>query len=137
MSETFFVGASELATLKNTFMVSGAPTDPTTVTLTITDPVGAVTTYTTGQVNHISLGLYTKDIPCTLAGEWAYVWTGTGTVPDVSSGTWTVQETNLGHLYVTPQMLRSRVGLADDDVTNDLELHGSCYAASRAVEQYC
>src|SRR3954467_12903300 len=138
----FVAGASELATLKNTFNVIinnvATPTDPTTVTLTVTDPDGTAVTYTyPATIVKVSTGVYTKDVSCPKPGQWQYVWTGTGTVSDVSDGGWEVQELSLGHLYVTPQALRSRVGIDDSDSRNDLELYGACYAASRSVEQYC
>lgn len=143
MATVFFQGASELATLTNTFTVTiggvVTPTDPTTIILAVTDPVGAVSTYSFAgaTITRTGTGAYAKDIACTLAGEWTYIWTGTGTVPDVNHGSFSVQETNLGHLYVTPQMLRSRLRMSATDSTDDQELHGACYAASRSLEQYC
>jgi hypothetical protein len=143
MGTVFFVGASELATLTNVFTVTSGgvttPTDPTTVTLVVTDPQGTATTYTYAgaQITHTGAGAFAKDISCTLAGEWSYVWTGTGAVSDVNHGSFTVQETNLGHLYVTPQMLKSRAGISATDSSNDQELYGACYAASRQIENYC
>lgn len=143
MGVVFFAGASELATLTNTFyLTSGGittPTDPTTVTLAVTDPTGTVLTYTYGgaTITRTGPGAYAKDISCTIPGEWSYTWTGTGVASDVNHGSFTVQETNLGHLYATPQMIKSRVGLSLTDSTNDQELHGACYAASRAIDKYC
>jgi hypothetical protein len=139
----FFAGPSETATLSNLFTVTSGgvttPTDPTTVTLTVNDPSGASTTYTyaAAQINRSGAGLYFKDIPSPTAGEWSFTWAGTGTVPDVVHGSYTVLETNLGHLYATPQMIKSRVGLSPTDTSNDYELQGSCYAASRAIETMC
>lgn len=139
----FYSGASEIATLSNTFSITTGgvttPTDPTTVSLTVTDPSGTASTYTWAglQVQRQSAGKFFKDIACTIPGEWSYVWAGTGVVNDVEHGSWTVFETNLGHLYATPQMIKSRVGIPASDTTNDQELHGACYAASRQIEQYC
>lgn len=136
-STVFFEGASELATLTNTFQVGGAPTDPTEVTVTVTDPTQISTTYTysASQITKTGTGVYAKDIPCTTAGTWTYEWVGTVTASDVIAGTWEVLETQLGHLYCTVDMLKS--SFKDSRVTDDLEYHTACFAASRALEQYC
>jgi hypothetical protein len=137
MATVFFQGASELATLTNTFTVNGTPTDPSTVSLTITDPTQTSTTYTyaAAQITKTGTGVYTKDIPCTIAGTWVYEWAGTTAASDVVAGTWEVQETTLGKLYCTVDMLKSRMG--DTRTTDDLEYHAACFAASRALERYC
>jgi len=134
-STVFFEGAAELATVSNTFTVDGVATDPTAVTLTITDPTGVDTVYTGAQVTHVATGIYKKDIPCTIVGTWAYQWTGTIVGSDVVAGTWEVHETQLGHLYCTVEMLKSR--FKDTRTADDLEYHSACFAASRALEQYC
>jgi hypothetical protein len=102
MATVFFQGASELATLTNTFTVTiggiVTPTDPTTITLAVTDPVGTVTTYSFAgaTITRTGTGAYAKDIPCTLAGEWTYIWTGTGTVPDVNHGSFRCKKRTWG-----------------------------------------
>ena len=139
MSSTiFYEGTSELATLTNTFSVLGVNTDPTAVSLTVTDPTGAATTYTfaLAEITKTATGVYTKDISCTIAGEWQAVWTGTVVASDVQAVTWHVWETSLGKLYATVDALKSRLGNITT-TTNDTELHGACFAASRWVEQYC
>src|SRR5262245_40192263 len=138
MSATvFFQGASELATLTNTFQVNGAPTDPATISLTVTDPTQTATTYTfaAAQITKVSTGVYTKDIPCTIAGTWTYTWTGTTTASDVIAGTWEVHEVNLGKLYVSVEALKSRFQVTGTN--DDLEFHAACFASSRSLEQYC
>jgi hypothetical protein len=137
MAAVFFEGASELATLTNTFTVAGTPTDPSTVSLIITDPTGVATTYTYGaaQITKTGTGVYTKDIPCTIAGTWSYEWVGTAAASDVAAGTWEVLETDLGKLYCTVEMLKSSFKDARD--TDDLEYHAACFTASRSLEQYC
>lgn len=133
----FYQAASELATLTNTFSVNGVATDPTTVTLTITDPDGAAVTYTysLGEITKSATGVYTKDIPCPTAGDWQYVWTGTGTASDVAAGTWTVLETTLGRLYASVEAVKSRLNITNDN--SDFELHAACFSASRWLEQHC
>jgi len=137
-STVFFESASELATLTNTFKNSaGAPTDPGTISLTVTDPTGTATTYTyaASQITKTGTGVYTKDIACSIDGTWTFQWTGTGAVADVTAGTWEVHETTLGRLYCTVDALKSR--FSDTRTTDDLEYHAACFAASRALEQYC
>lgn len=135
----FYASASELATLTNTFRVAGVATDPTTVTLTITTPAGVATSYTyaAAEITKTATGVYTKDIPCTEAGEWQYVWTGTGSASDVQAGTWTVYETTLGKLYCTVDALKSRLGIPLTSTVDDYELHAACFSASRAIEHDC
>jgi len=137
-AEVFFTNASELATLTNTFEVSDVATDPTTVSLVITDPSGTATTYTyaLAEITKDSTGVYHKDIPCSTAGTWQYVWIGTGTATDVVAGTWSVVSTTLLNLYCTPEMLKSRAGITDNH--DDFEILGACRAVSRWIdEQYC
>lgn len=133
----FFESASELATLTNTFSVDGTPTDPTTISLIVTDPDGGSTTYTFAdtEITKTSVGVYTKDITCNLAGDWQAEWVGTGDAVDTTVVTWHVYETALGRLYATPAALTSRLGNPVD--ADDFELHMACFATSRAVEQYC
>lgn len=131
----FFNGSNELATLENVFAVGGTPTAPTDVTLVVTDPTGTPTTYNVGDLTNPSTGRYTKDVPCTSAGIWRYVWTGTGAASDVVAGTWTVTTTALGDLYVTPEILKSRKGITDS--YDDAEMWTACRAVSRWIDEYC
>lgn len=138
MSATvFYESVSELARLTNTFTVAGTPTDPTTITLTLTTPAGVATSYTFagGTVTKDGTGVYHKDVTCDQAGEWTFQWVGTGTAADTTVGTFTVQETTLGRLYATPAALKSRLGV--NDTQDDYEVHAACFAASRALETHC
>ncbi len=137
-ASVFFESASELARLSNTFTVSDVATDPTTVTLTVTDPSGTATVYTWagGTVTKDSTGVFHKDVTCSAAGEWQYQWTGTGAASDTTVGTFTVHETTVGRLYATVQALKSRLSVGATDTLDDYELHAACFAASRAIEQH-
>lgn len=137
-ASVFYESSSELARLSNTFTVSGAPTDPTTVTLTLTSPSGTSSSYTyaAAQIIKDSVGVYHKDVTCSEAGEWTYQWVGTGAATDTTVGTFTVQEATLGRLYATVDALKSRLSLAPTDRVDDYELHSACFAASRAIEQH-
>lgn len=136
MGVVLFANANETATLSNTFTLNNVATDPGTISLAVTDPLGATSTYTFAgaQITRTSAGVYWKEIPVSTAGEWTYLWTGTSPVADANHGSFTVLETNLGRLYATPQMIKSRVGIAATDSSFDYELQGACYAASRAIE---
>lgn len=136
-STVFYESSSELATLTNAFQVLSVNTDPTTVSLAVTDPTGTTTPYTyPATITKTSVGIYTKDIPCTLAGQWTAVWTGTGTASDLAPPTtWEVFPTSFGNLYAPPMALKAWLKITS--TTDDLEIHGACFAASRWIEQYC
>jgi hypothetical protein len=133
----YYESASELATLTNTFSVSGTATDPTTVSLVVTSPTGTATTYTyaLAEVAKTGTGAYSKDIACSEFGVWQYVWTGTGAAVDTVAGTWTVHPTTLGRLYCTPEELKGRAGITD--TLDDAEILASCEATSRWIDNYC
>lgn len=93
MSTVFEVGNTirTFGTFRNNTITvtDGAPAvtasplaDPTTVTLIVTDPSGQRTIYTYAEstVTKSSTGVYYRDIPLVLPGEWSIRWTGTGTV---------------------------------------------------------
>ena len=90
MADRFVVG--DTVTLTNTFAVAGTATDPTAVTLVVTDPAGTATTYTyaLAEITKSATGVYTKNITADSAGRWSYRWTGTGTAADVESGVFDV-----------------------------------------------
>lgn len=133
MSATvFFESSDEYATLQNIFEVSGTPTDPTTVTLTVTDPTG---TQTTPSTTHVSTGTYTALVTCTVVGTWGYLWEGTGTASDAVAGTWTVTDPALSRLYCTPAELKSRLGITGTG--DDFEIMLAVQAASRGIEEIC
>jgi hypothetical protein len=126
----FYADPNEYATLQNIFKVNGVPTDPTTVTLTVTDPTGAVTT---PSATHVTTGTWTANVACTIAGVWTYLWEGTGTASDAVAGTWTVGTTALGQNYCTVEELKSRLGISDS--TDDFELGLAAAGASRAIDE--
>lgn len=57
-----------------------ALTDPTTITLLVVEPDGTRTSYTYAgaAVTKHSTGVFYKDVPLTLAGEYLLRWEGTG-----------------------------------------------------------
>jgi len=126
----FYQDANEFATLQNIFKVSGVPTDPSTVTLTVTDPTGATSA---PSVTHVSAGTYTANVACTVAGVWTYLWEGTGTASDAVAGTWTVVTVALNQNYCTVEELKSRLGITD--TADDFELGLAAAGASRAIDE--
>lgn len=137
-ASVFYEGAAEFATLTNTFSVDDVPTDPTTVSLSITTPAGVVTPYTyPDDIDKTSTGVYTMDAACTEDGVWKYVWTGTGTAADIIAGTWTVFTSELQKLYCTVDELKSRVGISLSDTTDDFEIRLAIDTASREIDDWC
>jgi hypothetical protein len=128
----YYAGADEMAILTNTFSVAGTPTDPTSVTLTVTDPTGAQTTPST---THVSTGKYSATISCTLQGIWSYEWDGSGTASDITAGTWTVGTVALNQFYCSNEELKSRLGIGD--TADDFEVTLAVQAASRLVDEIC
>jgi hypothetical protein len=134
-STVFYDSANELATLSNTFRVAGAATDPTTVTLTVVDPLGDDTVYTQagGDFTHTpASGAYSIDIPCTTVGLWTYRWEGTGAASDSEPGSWNVASGNFSDLCITPEQLKSRTGISDS--LDDREILGVCRAITEWIE---
>jgi len=127
-----FDDTNKIATLTGLFNVNGVNTDATAATVTITDPTGATTTPST---THVSTGLYSATVACTVVGIWTYLWEGTGTASDAVAGTFTVADTTVSRLYATPDELKSRLGIGD--TVDDFELQLAVEAASRSVDEIC
>jgi hypothetical protein len=132
----FYSGSDEYASLTNTFSVNNVPSDPTTVTLTVTDPTNASTTYTynPGTITRVSAGVYTLDVACLTDGIWSYKWDGSGTASDIQEGTWTVGPSVLSQLYCTVEEVKSRLGITD--TADDFELRLAVWSASRSIDAY-
>lgn len=62
-------------TIETTIRVDGVEVDPGSVTLTVTDPAGAVTTPTPTNPD---VGVYRATVTLTSAGRWRWRWTTTG-----------------------------------------------------------
>jgi len=126
--------SAEIATVSNTFKVDGVATDPSTVSLVVTDPDSNSTTYTYAgsTITRTGAGTYTKDVTCssTNAGRWIAEWVGTGAASDVEPLTWTTYDP--GQMYASLAELRGRVDRADTD--RDDELLAAIEAASRQID---
>lgn len=81
MARTYDIG-DQIHLESGTFKASGVATDPTTITLIVTDPSGNADTYThaLSQIDKDATGQYSKDITVDETGTWTYRWVGTGTV---------------------------------------------------------
>jgi hypothetical protein len=66
--------------------LDGVNTDPTTVSLKVTDPGGTTTTYTYagGDITKAATGVFRYTLSITTAGDYTYKWFGTGTVQAAS-----------------------------------------------------
>jgi hypothetical protein len=137
----FYSAAAELATCSNVFKDNGTPTDPTAVTLTITNPAGLVTVYNwpggPNTLTRSAVGSFTQDVPCTTTvdGIWSGVWTGTGAAADVATFAWVTQSTALNLSYCTADELKSRLQITG--TSDDSEIALAVAGASRAIDQYC
>lgn len=62
--------------------LGGTAADPTTVTLSVRDPAGTITTYTYAgaQVIKEATGAFYYDLALSTVGVYTYRWTGTGAV---------------------------------------------------------
>lgn len=75
----------EVVTLRATLRdESGAPVDPSVVTLLVTDPSGTQTLY--NAPNHVGTGIFTQDVTLDSKGIWRYRWETEGVV-DATEGT--------------------------------------------------
>ncbi len=94
MPQPQLLEVGELVTLKSRFAnTAGVLTNPTTVTLTVTDPAGTVTTLTSPNAALInaSTGVWTSDLTVNLKGTWTYRWAGTGAIVAGETGYLVVQ----------------------------------------------
>jgi len=87
MARSYMLGNQ--ITLSVTFLASSTrqPASPTTVTCSVQDPSGTVTTYTTTTSPGITspgTGMYQIIITPALPGYWTYRWAGSGAVVAVA-----------------------------------------------------
>lgn len=122
----------DIATLTMTFSdtVTGVPTDPTTVSVVIWAPDGTSVTYTyaAGEVDQVSTGVYTFDLPLLQSGVYAFRWIGAGVLEAVEEGEVTVQQTVLAGTrpnrldLCTIDQVKEYLQIALDNSTYDLLL---------------
>jgi hypothetical protein len=131
-------GGAQAAFISQIFLSGSTPTDPAVLTLTVTDPLGAITTYTylAGTViARNSAGNFTASVPVTSDGLWSFFWIATGgPQPAVQAGTFAGVPETAGNSYVGAAELKSRLGITD--TAFDFEISRACLAAQADVEQF-
>lgn len=129
----------DLVRISTTFSVAGVATDPTAVSLTVTDPSGTATTYTYAgaQVVKTAAGAYRYDLSVAAAGVYTYRWVGTGVAEGADSGQFMVK-TALppGTLYCSIVELKDELGPITDTL-DDAALERIIAAVSRQLDVYC
>lgn len=143
MSSTVYFSdpTNALVTIAHTYLnAAGNPVDPTSVSLTVTDPTGTTTTYTynPGTIQKTGTGVYAQTITTTLDGLWQFEWFGTGATPAVpqnSVGTFTVLPPLAGQWYCSLEEVKSRLGKTNND--SDFEIEIAVQAAARDIEGFC
>jgi len=82
MSKLAEFDISDTVRARAEFRVATTLTDPTTITLLVTDPSGNADSYTYGaaQITKESTGIFYRDLTVDEAGEWQTRFTGTGAV---------------------------------------------------------
>lgn len=79
MAQTLEIG--EVTQLRGEFFdIDDTPANPTSVTLTITQPDGTITTILQAGLTHPAVGLFTYLLTVTQSGVWTYRFTGTGAI---------------------------------------------------------
>lgn len=129
-------------------LTTGAPADPTTVTVVVTDPTGGVTNYTysagsgLNAIVKASVGNYTLTIDgISKPGLYSYVWVGSGNnVQQVSPGTFRLvplSDVGVGMTgwYTGMEELKSRLGITDH--ANDYEMQLAIQTVKTWIDSYC
>lgn len=127
--------------LTNSFYVGTTLTDPTTVTLVVTDPSAnteGTYTYAGSTITKSATGVYYKDLTVDEDGVWEYTWTGTGTAADIATGTFNVWLTATDDIdLLTVPEAKAAVGLAQTNVDQDEYLRTLVTAVSAQIDQLC
>lgn len=100
-----------------------------TVTLTVTDPAGTVTT---PAVANPSVGVYTSAVAPGTAGTWLYRWTATGAATSAEDGVFIVEALASQDVYASVPELRDRFRI--EDTEDDQLLEKAIRAASRHID---
>lgn len=138
MSDRILVGDS--THLETTFYSGTTATDPSTVTLAVTDPSGNVTTYTyaASQVTKSSTGVYYRNVTVDEDGVWEFNWTATGAVADAASGTFTVWPATVDDIDVLDLIeAKDALDIDQEDTDRDAKLRGWITAVSALLDENC
>lgn len=94
------------------FAVNGVSTDPGSVTATVTDPSGNVTSYAVGAgINHLSVGNFQLVVKPNIGGTWIVKWNGTLPVEQqTTTAFWVYSGWAAKPLLVTPWEIQHYTG---------------------------
>jgi hypothetical protein len=120
--------------------VNGVLTDtnPTTVTLDITEPGGSVFSYTNGSLTNSTNGVWTKAITASTNGVWTYQWVGSGVAPDTQDGQFTVWPDGYDSIDVlTLVEMKQALDISQTDTTKDEKLANWITTVSEILDVNC
>ena len=129
-------------TLTNTFsvLVSGVQTNtnPTAVTLTVTEPSGNTFSYTNGSLTNTTTGVWTKSFTVSTNGVWTYEWTGDAPAADLVDGQFTVWADSYTSIDVLTLIeFKTGLDITQTDITADTKAKGWITAISRLLDERC
>lgn len=130
----------DLVVLELPLTVDGTPTDPTTLTLRITPPTGAVITRnwpTPLEITRVSVGSFRYNYSPLVAGLYAYEWAGTGTATADERGYFEVRPS---YVVDTPPRFCSAGDLQDFlqlTISNNVAALRAIEGATAAIQNYC
>lgn len=136
MADRTIVG--DTVELTNTFTVDDTATDPTTITLAVTDPSDNTTTYTyaAGTITRVSTGVYRKAVTVDEAGLWTAAWTGTGTASDIATRTFAVEAASINFSdWLTSEEADTSLGIGGSDTSLDDLLAAMITAVSERLDR--
>jgi hypothetical protein len=132
---------------------AGTPTDPSSITVVVTDPAGTITNYNyagsppNNTITRASTGVYNLTITgVSVPGLYTYVWVGSGNgVQQITPGTFRLiplSDVGFGmtYWYTGMEELKSRLGLSVGDKnynTFNYEMQCSIHAVSNWINRYC
>lgn len=139
MADRHIVG--DTVRIANTFNVDDVNTDPTTVTLVVTDPSGnteGTYTWAGSTITRTAVGVFHKDLTVDEDGVWEYKWTGSGVAADVATGTFTVYLADTDDIDVLTLIeAKAAVGLSQTNVDADDRLAQAITAISAQLDELC
>jgi hypothetical protein len=125
MTERYVVG--DVVTVQNTFAVDSngtfINTDPTNVTLAVTDPDAGATNYTNGSLTNSATGVWQTDYTAATNGVYSVTWTGDSPAADTAVHTFTVWPASIDSTdIVTLREAKQTLGLDQTVITHDVNL---------------
>ncbi|WP_262420700.1 head-tail connector protein [Micromonospora aurantiaca (nom. illeg.)] len=106
-----------------------------TVTVVVTRPDGTLLS-PAPAVSRSSLGVYDASFLADTAGQWAWTWTATGLVDDVTHGSVDVGDP-APPTYIPLSLLKDSLGITTTDTARDVLLRQKLAAACRSIDDHC